>query len=126
MAVAAGIVVFSLGILLRTTVVLDTDLAERATDEEVACYWPTVGWVAVALIGYAVALDGFEIASVEVPGLGYIVATAIFLPITARILGSRSPVRDIVIGLVLGVGVYFGFTEFLGVRLPPGILEPIL
>ena len=62
----------------------------------------------------------------EVPGLGYIVATGIFLPLTARILGSRSLIRDVIVGFGIGIVVYFGFTEFLGVRLPAGILGPLL
>ena len=51
------------------------------------------------------------------------VATTLFLPAAARILGSRNLVRDVTVGLVLAVVVYFGFTEFLGVRLPAGVLD---
>ena len=47
--------------------------------------------------------------------LGYILATALFFVPVARLLGSRSLVRDVVIGLVLGVGLFTAFTQFLGV-----------
>ena len=97
-----------------------------AAEEERATHWPTVGLVALALVGYALALDGFALGPVEVPGLGYIVATGLFLPLTARILGSRSPIRDVIVGFGIGIVIYFGFTEFLGVRLPAGILGPLL
>jgi putative tricarboxylic transport membrane protein len=85
-----------------------------------------MGLTAAALVAYALALDGFELGPVDVPGLGYIVATALFIPLTARTLGSRSPVRDVIAGVGIGIVVYFGFTEFLGVRLPAGILGPLL
>ena len=124
--VAIGIVGLAAAFVVRTTIRPDTELAELASEQELACHWPTVGLVGAALAAYALALDGFELGGIEVPGLGYIVATALFLPVTARILGSRSPVRDVIAGVVIGVVVYVGFTQFLGVRLPDGILGPIL
>jgi putative tricarboxylic transport membrane protein len=126
LVVAIGLTGLSIAFLVRTTLVPDADLAAIAAEEERATHWLTVGLTAAALVGYALALDGFEIGPVEVPGLGYIVATSAFLPLTARILGSRSPLRDVVVGVVLAVVIYFGFTEFLGIRLPAGILAPVL
>jgi putative tricarboxylic transport membrane protein len=126
LVVAIGLLVLSAIFALRTTVRPDTDLGELAGEEERATHWPTVGFTALALIGYALALDGFALGPIEVPGLGYIVATALFLPLTAWILGSRSPVRDLIVGVGIGIVIYFGFTEFLGVRLPAGILGPLL
>jgi len=126
LVVAIALLVLGAIFALRTTVLPDTDLAELAAEEERATHWPTVGLTALALVGYALALDGFALGPVEVPGLGYIVATGIFLPLTARILGSRSPIRDVIVGFGIGIVIYFGFTEFLGVRLPAGILGPML
>jgi putative tricarboxylic transport membrane protein len=54
--------------------------------------------------------------------LGYIIATAIAFLVGARILGSRRWVRDVLVAVPLAVGVYFGFTELLSIRLPAGIL----
>ena len=124
--VAVGLLVLSAIFAIRTTVSPDTDLAEQAAEEERATHWPTVGLTALALVGYALALDGFEVGPLEVPGLGYIVATGLFLPLTARILGSHSPLRDFIVGFGIGIVIYFGFTEFLGVRLPAGILGSLL
>lgn len=124
--VAVGLLVLSAIFALRTTVMPDTELAELAAEEERATHWPTVGLTALALVGYALVLDGFGLGPVDVPGLGYIVATGFFLPLTARILGSRSPIRDVIVGFGIAIGIYFGFTEFLGVRLPAGILGPLL
>lgn len=126
LAVAIGLLVLAAIFAVRTTLRPDVDLAEQAAAEEVACHWPTVGLVALALLGYALALDGFALGPVDVPSLGYIPATAIFLPLTARILGSRSLLRDGLAGLGIAIVVYFGFTEFLGVRLPPGPLDLII
>ena len=44
----------------------------------------------------------------------------------ARGFGSNRLVRDAVIGIVLGLGVFLFFTKFLNVNLPAGVLEPIL
>jgi putative tricarboxylic transport membrane protein len=126
LVVAIGLAVLGALFVLRTTVRPDHELAERAADEERVTHWPTAGLAAVALVLYALALDGVEVAGIEIPGLGYVVATAIFLPITARILGSRALLRDAIAGLVLALVVYFGFTEFLGIRLPAGLLGPVL
>lgn len=126
LVVAIALLVLSGIFALRTTAQPDTDLAVLAAEEERATHWPTVGLTALALVGYALALDGFELGPIEVPGLGYVVATGVFLPVTARILGSRSPIRDVIVGFAIGIVIYFGFTEFLGVRLPAGVLDPLL
>ncbi len=111
---------------LRTTILPDTDLAASAADEERATHWPTIGLVAITLIGYALALDGFSMGPLVVPGLGYVVATGIFLPLASRILGSGSPIRDVTVGFTIAIVVYIGFTQFLGVRLPAGLLGLLL
>lgn len=126
LVVAIGLLVLAALFALRTTLVPDTDLATLAAEEEAVTHWATIGLAAVALVAYALALDGFALGQLEIPGLGYIVATALFLPLTARVLGSRSPIRDVIIGIGIAVVIYFAFTEFLGVRLPDGILGPVL
>lgn len=121
LVVAISLLVLGGIFAIRTTLVPDTDLAEQAVEEERATHWPTLGLTGLSLVGYALALDGFEIGPVEVPGLGYVLATGIFLPLAARILGSRSPIRDTIAGFAIAALIYVGFTEFLGVRLPAGI-----
>jgi putative tricarboxylic transport membrane protein len=115
-AVTVGLLVLGVIFLLRTTLWPDRELMAQATAEDRITHWPSVGLTALSLLAYALAF----------PILGYIVATTLFLPIEARILGSRSPVRDLVVGLGVAVTVYFGFTGFLGVRLPAGLLDSIL
>lgn len=116
LVVVIGMVGLSLILLLRTTLFPDHDLAEQAVAEEKMTHWPTVGLTALALIGYALALNW----------LGYIVATTLFFPGIARVLDSRQPVRDFIIGLVLSLVIYVSFTRFLGVRLPAGVLAGVL
>jgi putative tricarboxylic transport membrane protein len=126
LVVAIGLLVLSVLFAVRTSISPDADLATLAADEEALTHWPTVGLIGLTLVAYALALDGFAIGPLDVPSLGYIVATALFLPVTARVLGSKAPIRDVIAGLAIAVGVYIGFTEFLGVRLPAGILGPVL
>lgn len=116
MIVVLGLLALSLILLLRTTILPDNDLAELAATEEAATHWPTVGLAALALTAYALALKP----------LGYIVATSLFFPGIARILNSRQPVRNLIIGVVLSIVIYVAFTRFLGVRLPAGVLAGLL
>jgi putative tricarboxylic transport membrane protein len=55
------------------------------------------------------------------PTVGYVVTTAPFFVATARVLGSRHLTRDVVVGIVLSLVVYLGFTRLLGVFLPQGV-----
>lgn len=118
MPVVVGVGLVALGtlLLLRATIRPDLDLARHVAAEAAETDWRTTAVVLVALVAYALTLGL----------LGYVLATTWFIPIVARILGSRRPGRDVVIGVLLGVVVYVGFTQFLGVRLPAGLLDPIL
>ncbi|MGH2382601.1 MAG: tripartite tricarboxylate transporter TctB family protein [Candidatus Limnocylindria bacterium] len=122
LAIAIGLFVLGAAFAVRTTIWPDDDLAASAAEEERATHWPTAGLTLASLAIYGLALDGFEVGPLDVPGLGYVIATGLFLPVTARVLGSRSPIRDLVIGFVVAIVLYIGFTEYLGVRLPPGLL----
>ncbi|MFC4561061.1 tripartite tricarboxylate transporter TctB family protein [Nocardiopsis mangrovi] len=87
--------------------------AERAAEEAAATHWPTVLMLGGAVLGYAALL---------LP-LGFWQTSSAFLVVAARILGSRRPLRDLVIGLVFSLAVYFLFDRLLGVTLPPGIVR---
>ena len=115
--VSTGLFLFSLFFLARATPLwADTDLAKEAALEEAATHWTTVYLVIFSLLVYAFTLGT----------LGYPLATALFFPAVARVMGSRKLARDLVVGLVLGLAIYIGFTRFLGVRLPAGLLRGIL
>lgn len=71
-----------------------------------------VAILVATLVVYALVLDF----------LGYLIATPLFFVVAARALGSRNLARDITVGVLLSIVVYFTFTQALGVRLPEGII----
>jgi putative tricarboxylic transport membrane protein len=119
LVVAVGLLVFGTLFLISTTLRRDRYLGEKAAVEGAVTDWPTTGLVAAILVVYAFLLDP----------LGYLVATALLFPAAAYVLGSRGRrkvLRNLAIGVVLGVVVFFSFTDLLGVRLPDGLLDPLL
>jgi putative tricarboxylic transport membrane protein len=112
--VAIGLLALSALYLARTFVRPDVALAERSAEEDAVTHWATPGLIMAVLLAYA-----FLLAPIGYP----LATTAVFIAI-ARLLGSRSIVRDVLVGLVLGFGLYTAFTQFLGVSLPAG-LTPI-
>lgn len=119
LAVAIGLAALAAVLVLRTTIFPDIELGDQAAAEEAMTHWPTVAWVAAALVIYVFSLRG----------LGYILATTLFFAAGTWILGSRGRAalaRNLAIGLLLSSVIYVGFTRFLGVRLPAGLLDFIL
>jgi putative tricarboxylic transport membrane protein len=114
--VGVGLVALGALLLLRATVRPDLDLARHVASEATQTDWRTTLLTLMALIVYVLTLGP----------LGYVLATTWFIPIVGRILGSRRPVRDVGVGVVIGLVVYVAFTQFLGVRLPAGLLDPVL
>jgi putative tricarboxylic transport membrane protein len=114
--VATGLILLGSLFVLRATVFPDRGLADHVADESRETHWPTVALTAMALLAYAFALGP----------LGYIVATAAFIPAVARILGSRRTARDLLLGIALSVAIYVVFTRLLEVRLPGGVLGRLL
>lgn len=114
--VGIGLIILGSTLLFRATVRPDLDQARHIADESMHGDRRTVLGTLFALIVYALALGP----------VGYVLSTAVFLPVVARILGSTSWRRDLVIGVALAFVVYLGFTQGLGVRLPAGLLEGLL
>lgn len=73
------------------------------------------------VLGLLLALVGFVLVY---PLLGQYVASILFMILALRLLGSRSLVRTVVYGALIGLGVSYFFVDLLGVRLPSGILGP--
>jgi len=78
----------------------------------------TPALVMAALIGYALVL--------KYTVIGYIIATAVFFFVTARLLSMRRlrevVVRDAIVAVALSVAIYLAFTRLLGISLPAGVL----
>jgi putative tricarboxylic transport membrane protein len=114
--VSIALLVLGVAFLLTATLWPDAYLVRKVAGEHAATHWQTPVLLCVLLLVYAFALGP----------IGYILATALFLPVASRVLGSTALVRDVVVGVLLTLVLYFGFTRALGVRLPDGILAPVL
>lgn len=87
----------------------DVDLSQRPD-------WRTVALLVLTMV--------FLIATVDL--LGWTISSAVFFTACAAVLGSRTFVRDLIVGVVLGLGSFYFFYSVLGVLLPAGILDGIL
>lgn len=75
-------------------------------------HWPTLAWV-VAGIAAGAAIYNF---------LGFILAAIAIFVLTARGFAGHFRPLHVVIGIIVAVIVYVGFTQGLGLRLPVGSL----
>jgi putative tricarboxylic transport membrane protein len=109
--VSIALIALSVALLARTTVAPDEELARLAAADEAATHWPTPALLLGLVVVYVLLLEP----------LGYVVATVILFPLAARAIGSEQPVRDVAVGAFLAFGLYYAFTQFLGVPLPAGV-----
>lgn len=116
--VAAGLVL--LGVWLFAEVLtggwrapVADDPAERGEHAFVA---PAFAWVAAGLVAQMALIHN----------AGFVLAAGALFACVARGFGSRRWLRDAVIGLLMGLGVFTFFVHFLNVNLPAGWLQPIL
>jgi putative tricarboxylic transport membrane protein len=50
--------------------------------------------------------------------LGFVLSTVPFIIVSARVLGSRHLIRDIIVAIAVAVSIYYLFTQILRVGLP--------
>ena len=116
---AIGAVTMALGALL----VLATfrgDIPQAEGGEDVDLRHPA-DWVTVLkLVGVLL----FTVLTISF--LGWAVSGALLFVGSAWALGSRTIVRDVIVGAVLSVSSWYFFHETLGVILPAGILDGVL
>ncbi len=108
-------IIVGIGILAVGLALLWSSLrggAAEADEFNPAADWPT-------LLGMAAALAAFIFLYRP---LGFVVAATLFLVAGAWVLGSRSPVRDVIAGLLVSGVTFFAFTRLLGLELPAGPL----
>jgi len=74
--------------------------------------------VALAWLG-----GGMLLNLVLIEPLGFALSAAVQFVCTARAFGSRSPLRDAGIALLVSLGAFFLFVEALGVNIGAGLLE---
>jgi putative tricarboxylic transport membrane protein len=78
--------------------------------------WKSVAIIAAGLIAHMNLLKP----------LGFVPSGVILFWCVAFAFGSRRYGRDIIVGLLLALFAYVGFTHGLGLQLPPGILKGLL
>ncbi len=88
----------------RAPVKQSSDVESQPTGARAGAAWLTAGLVAVAAL---------------INVVGFVLASALLFTMAARGFGSKSPVRDLAIGISLVLPVYWLFTAGLGVSLPP-------
>ncbi|CAN5785041.1 tripartite tricarboxylate transporter TctB family protein [soil metagenome] len=101
--------------VLRGHRAASSDDSEDA-DPSLPADWSTLIGLGIALIAYAALMEP----------AGFIIASAVMFLLAALSMGSRQYVRDVIVCIVVSTVVYYVFTEWLGIRLPEGLLGPIL
>ncbi|MDX6234092.1 MAG: putative tricarboxylic transport rane protein [Nocardioidaceae bacterium] len=115
--VGAALVVLSVLLAFATA---RGDVAESEEGEDVdlakGSDWVTVGKLVAV----------FTLNFVLISWLGWAITGALLFAGTAHVLGARSFVRSLAIGVVLSVGTWYGFYSGLGLAIPAGILDGVL
>jgi putative tricarboxylic transport membrane protein len=101
--------------------ILRGDAAAPSTDSEDAdptlpADWNVLAGLAVALTAYALLMKP----------AGFVIASTVLFVLAAIAMGSRVILRDLAIGIVVSFGAFWAFSEWLGIRLPEGLLERFL
>jgi len=110
--VAAGLILTGLFIAYRS-------IAAR-TGSPLAAEAAETDWSAVAIVSVGLILNALLLKP-----LGFIIAALGLFMTVSFAFGSRRYLRDLIIGIVLALVTYFGFTRGLGLQLPPGVFGGI-
>ncbi|UUZ61726.1 tripartite tricarboxylate transporter TctB family protein [Nocardioides sp. B-3] len=116
---AIGTVMVVLAVLLAVATARG-DVPQAEEGEDVDLTTPA-DWLTV---GKLVAIPVLNILLVNI--LGWAITGALLFAGCAWAPGSRTLVRDLIVGVVLAVGSWYFFYVGLGVPLSPGILDGIL
>ncbi|MCD4525283.1 tripartite tricarboxylate transporter TctB family protein [Nocardioides sp. cx-173] len=115
--IGAGMLVLAVLLAIATA---RGDVPEKEAGEDVDLASPA-DWTTV---GKLVAILVLNLLLVNV--LGWAITGALLFAGCAWALGSRTLLRDVLVGAVLSVGSWYFFYTGLGVPLPPGILDGVL
>lgn len=116
--VIGGVMLFLAVLLAIATARGDRGTAEAGEDVDLS---QGADWVTVLKL---VAVLVFTIATID--WLGWAITGALLFAGAAWSLGSRTLIRDLLVGAVLSVGSWYAFYSGLGIALSPGILDGIL
>lgn len=114
-----GTVMVLLGVLLAVATARgDVPHAEGGEDVDLTM---RADWATVARL-----LGVLLFTVVTVNWLGWAISGAVLFAGSAWSLGSRTPLRDVLVGAVLSVGSWYGFYVGLDIPLTPGVLDGVL
>jgi putative tricarboxylic transport membrane protein len=85
-------------------------------EKETPTDWRALGFVAAGLIANVLLIQP----------LGFTAAAVVMFVLVCHGFGSRHPLRDALIALVLALAAYFGFARALGVNIGAGVIENVL
>lgn len=105
----AGMVVLSLLLILAAL----RGGWQPEEEKETPTDWKAMGFVAVGLVANLVLIRP----------LGFTAASAIMFVLICYGFGSKRPLRDALLGLILALAAYFGFARALGVNIGAGFIE---
>jgi putative tricarboxylic transport membrane protein len=114
-----GAVTLVLGLLL-VLATLRGDVPQAEGGEDVDLRHPADWRTVLSLVGVLM------VTVLTISFLGWAISGALLFVGSAWALGSRTLVRDVIVGLVLSVSSWYFFHEVLGVILPAGILDGVL
>lgn len=113
--------VISFGLILLGLLLARDAIAGQWTADDSAPGAAAFDWHAFLLIGLGLVLH-----MVLIGRGGFVVASTVLFVCVARGFGSRTWLRDTVIGVALAFVVYVGFKYGLGLDLPAGVLAGLL
>ena len=85
-------------------------------EKETPTDWKALAFVAAGLIANVLLIQP----------LGFTAASVVMFVLVCFGFGSRHPLRDMLIALVLALAAYFGFARALGVNIGAGLIENLL
>src|SRR5919198_3884058 len=96
---AVGVALIALGAALAVYLVLGSS-AERQNSDAEPITWRPLGWVTAALVASVLLFDR----------AGFVIASAVQVWLVARGFGSKRPIRDAVVAVLLSGIVYVSFS----------------
>lgn len=99
--------------IVRTPNRLSAGEDSEDLDIEAEADWLTLFFVGIGLTAFALLVEP----------AGFAIAAGTMFAICSTAMGSKNLVLNVVIGMLLGLAVFFTFDYWLGVRLPNGWLE---
>ena len=85
-------------------------------EKDIPTDWKAMGFVAAGLIANVLLIQP----------LGFTAASVVMFVLVCFGFGSRHPLRDALIALILALAAYFGFARALGVNIGAGVIENVL